>query len=65
MWVSDMTSFTITYATSNYSSDRRTVTVVAPSVLQAVKFVSQRKFTGSSGRVTEVTEVNTSVHIAR
>lgn len=60
-----MNTYTVTYAPSDYSSDRKQVTVVASSISRATDFVNKRKFLGYSGRVTNVDEGTRSVHIAR
>lgn len=60
-----MKLYEVTYATNDWTNDRRTLKVVANSVVKAAQEVAKKKFSFSSGFISKVEEVFSSVHIAK
>jgi hypothetical protein len=60
-----MKVYKVTYVTSNYSNDRSEKIVVSTSATKAALEVSKKRYTRSSGRVTDVVELFDSAVIAK
>lgn len=60
-----MRVYEVQYAKNDYSTDRSHTVVVASSAIRAAEFVAKRKWTGYSGRVTEVRETISIVNVAK
>ena len=62
-----MTLYEVQYTKNDWSTDRNTTRIVASSVIKAAEHVGKKngKFVGYGGRVTQVSEVFSSVHVVK
>ena len=60
-----MTLYEVQYTKNDWSTDRNTTRIVASSAVKAAEHVGNGKFVGYGGRVTQVSEVFSSVHVVK